>query len=92
MIVKKIRTLERVFKGVGNHYRIRILLLINAHPRITLEDIVSKLKANYYTISEHVNRLKNAGLIMKNYRGKFVEHTLSPYGSKMITILKTFLD
>jgi predicted transcriptional regulator len=88
----KIRTLERVFKGVGNHYRIRILLLISKQPGITLDDIVGKIKANYQTIAEHVNRLKIAGLIIKKHQGKFVIHTLSPYGEKLVRIVKKFGD
>ena len=89
---KQIRTLERVFKGVGNHYRIEILLLIEKKSKISLEDIVSKIKSNYFTIAEHVNRLKYAGLITKRYKGRNVIHELSPFGIKMIKVLKTFLD
>jgi Mn-dependent DtxR family transcriptional regulator len=88
---KQIRTLERVFKGVANHWRIEILLLINSQPEITLEGITEKLKANYHTTSEHVIRLKTAGLINKKYKGKSVLHTLSPFGIKLVKIISTFL-
>jgi len=90
MEIKRIKTLERVFKGVGNHYRIKVLLLIDRRPEITLDEIVKVVKANYYTISEHVNRLRIAGLITKKYQGKFVAHELTPYGQRVIKIIKSF--
>jgi len=89
---KKIRTLERVFKGAANHWRIKILLLISQNPGVTLDGIVSELKGVYKTISEHTRRLKIAGLINKSYKGRSVAHELSPFGKKMVKILLTFLD
>ena len=82
--------MERHFKGVANHYRIEILLLIAEHDGITLEDIVEGLGANEKTIGEHPRRLYQAGLINKRYRGKFVEHALSPYGKTFVHFLKSF--
>ena len=91
--MKKIKTakqMERHLKGMANHYRIEILLLIAASKDITLEGIVATLKANEKTIGEHTRRLYQAGLINKKYRGKFVEHTLSPYGKTFVQFLKLF--
>ena len=82
--------MERHLKGMANHYRIDILLLISSSPTITLDGIISQLKANKKTIGEHTRRLQQAGLINKKYKGKFVEHTLSPYGKTFVTFLKSF--
>lgn len=82
--------MERHLKGVANHYRIEILLLISESEKITLEEIVKDLKANEKTLGEHTRRLYLAGLINKKYRGKFVEHTLSPYGKTFVRFLKLF--
>ncbi len=93
IIMAKIKTakqMERHLKGMANHYRIEILLLIAARESITLEDIVEALGANEKTIGEHTRRLYQAGLINKKYRGKFVEHTLSPYGKTFVSFLKAF--
>jgi len=87
---KTAKQMERHLKGIANHYRIEILLLIAARGSITLEDIVEELKANEKTIGEHTRRLYQAGLINKKYRGKFVEHTLSPYGKTFVSFLKSF--
>ena len=77
-------------KGMSNHYRIEILLLIAERDGITLEDIVETLGANEKTIGEHTRRLSQAGLLHKKYRGKFVEHTLSPYGKTFVRFLQSF--
>lgn len=81
--------MERHLKGVANHRRISILLLIAEREGITLEDIVRGLNANEKTIGEHARRLYLAGLINKKYRDKFVEHSLSPYGKVFVRFLQS---
>ena len=82
--------MERHLKGVANHRRIQILLLIAARNNLTLDDIVKAVDANEKTVGEHTRRLAQAGLVNKSYRGKFVEHPLSPYGKLFIKFLKSF--
>ena len=55
--IKTAKQMERHLKGVANHYRIEILLLIAERDGITLEDIVETLGANEKTIGEHTRRL-----------------------------------
>ncbi len=82
--------MERHLKGMANHYRIEILLYIASNDGATLDDIVTALGANEKTLGEHTRRLFVAGLVNKKYRGKFVEHTLSPYGKMFASFLKSF--
>ncbi len=88
--VKTAKQMERHLKGMANHYRIDILLLVAERDGITLEDIVKTISANEKTLGEHTRRLVVAGLINKKYRGKFVEHTLSPYGKSFVKFLHSF--
>ena len=88
--LKSAKQMERRLKGVANHRRIQILLLIAAKPGITLESIIETLDANPKTVGEHARRLTAAGLVNKTYRGKFVEHSLSPYGKIFVRFLKSF--
>lgn len=91
--MKKLKTakqMERHLKGMANHHRIEILLLIATRENITLENIVKGLDRNEKTIGEHTRRLLQAGLINKSYRGRFVEHSLSPYGKMFVKFLQTF--
>ncbi|HEY4486173.1 MAG TPA: winged helix-turn-helix domain-containing protein [Candidatus Paceibacterota bacterium] len=87
---KTAKQMERHLKGMANHYRIEILLLVAEHEKITLESIAKILSASEKTLGEHTRRLYNAGLINKKYQGKFVEHTLSPYGKTFVRFLKSF--
>ncbi len=88
--VKTAKQMERHLKGMANHHRIEILLLIAAREAITLEEIVEALEGNEKTLGEHTRRLYQAGLVNKKYRGKFVEHTLSPYGKTFVSFLRAF--
>ena len=88
--LKTAKQMERHLKGMANHYRIEILLAIAAREGITLEEIVRTLGANEKTIGEHTRRLYQAGLLDKKYKGKFVEHKLSPYGKTFVRFLESF--
>ena len=88
--VKTAKQMERHLKGLSNHYRIEILLLLSARKSMTFGSIVRVLRANEKTLGEHTRRLYLAGLLNKKYRGKFVEHTLSPYGKTFVAFLKSF--
>ncbi len=87
---KTSKQLERHFKGVANHRRIDILFVVEKFENITLDEITEQLKCNLKTVSEHTRRLVQAGLLNKQYRGRTVAHSLSPYGKRMITFIKTF--
>ena len=88
--VKSPKKLERHFKGVANHRRIQILLLIAKHPDITLFDIAEVVECNFKTISEHVRKLMLAGLIEKSYAGREVQHRLTPYGHVFHEFIQKF--
>jgi len=93
MIKRKVKTpkqLERYFKGLANHRRIAILNLIANEGGITLEEIAKTLNCNIKTISGHTQKLLQSGLIRKEYRGRQVIHTLSPYGERFYKFLQTF--
>ncbi|KKQ34431.1 MAG: hypothetical protein US50_C0049G0002 [Candidatus Nomurabacteria bacterium GW2011_GWB1_37_5] len=82
--------MERHLKGIANHYRIEILILLSKNNKLTLEEIIELIGAHERTVGEHVRRLYLAGLVDKKYRGRYVEHTLSPYGNLFVRFLKLF--
>ena len=88
--IKTSKQLERHFKGIANHRRIDILLLVKNHDGLMLEDIADRLNCNFKTISEHTRRLVGAGLLNKKYKGRAVLHSLSPYGKRLVNFIKTF--
>ena len=87
---KTSRQLERHFKGVANHWRIEVLLLLDKEDGISLDGITEKLGCNIKTISEHTRKLVQAGLVNKTYKGRAVRHSLSPYGKIFCRFIKTF--
>jgi len=84
------KKLERHFKGVANHRRIQILLLIAKRPEITLFDIAEAVNCNFKTVSEHVRKLALAGLVEKSYAGREVRHMLTPYGRMFYEFIQRF--
>lgn len=88
--MKTSKQLEKIFKGVANHWRIEILLILEKMEGIYLDKLAEILKANIKTISEHTRRLNSAGLIEKKYQGSSVSHILTPEGKKILRVLKTF--
>lgn len=88
--VKTATQMERHLKGAANHRRIELLFLISTYNGITLESLVEKLDVSQKTLSEHTRRLAQAGLVVKKYKGRFVSHSLSPYGKVFVTFLKSF--
>ncbi len=84
------KKLERHFKGVSNHRRIQILLLIASKPELSLIDIADAVHGNMKTIAEHVRRLVIAGLVEKRHAGREVQHVLTPYGRTFHGFIKTF--
>jgi len=88
--IKTSKQLERHFKGIANHRRIDILLLVKKSAGITLEGIAEGLQCNFKTISEHTRRLAQAGLLNKQHQGRAVTHFLSPYGQKLVKFIETF--
>jgi len=88
--MKTSKQLERHFKGIANHHRLDILLLLSGGGGLSLEDIAETLNCHFKTISVHTRRLVEAGLLNKKYQGRSVLHFLSPYGKIIIKFIKTF--
>ena len=87
---KSSKQMERHLKGVANHRRIDILFLVASNRGITVENISERLDCNIKTISGHVLRLDQAGLVRKKYEGRAVTHELSPYGKILHKFLSEF--
>ena len=82
------KELEKIVKGAANHWRIRILLLLESEEPISLGDIARKVEGHFKTISSHTRRLFESGLVAKRYRDQTVFHTLTPLGQKLLQQLK----
>jgi len=88
--MKTAKQLERYFKGVANHRRISILVIVDTEDGLSVEGISEILDTNIKTISQHTKSLVQAGLLNKKYQGRTVAHSLSPYGKTFLRFIKSF--
>lgn len=88
--MKNAKQLERHFKGVANHRRIEILLLVARSESISLENISESIDCDIKNTCQHTQKLVQAGLVNKKYNGRMVGHSVSPYGRKFIKFIKSF--
>ncbi len=87
--MKKPREIERIIKGVANHRRIEILVLLEKKPELAVFDIADELHINFKTASSHIGKLALAGLIMKRNDGSAVRHALTTSGKLILKFLRT---
>lgn len=80
--------LADILKGSANHHRIDVLFLLDKRGKLTLDEIVEALKANYKTIAVHVGRLHKSGLVTKRYKASSVEHRLTPRATLVLNFLR----
>lgn len=86
------KRMERVFKGVANHNRARMLEFIAVQDETTLWQISQGLNINFKNASQHTSRLEKAGLIKKQYVGRQVMHFLTPYGQRVYEFMKILIN
>lgn len=82
--IKDFKKVERILKGVANHWRVRIVTLLKDEPELSVAEISDKLKINFKTASEHIRKLAIAGLVMKRYEGATVRHKLTNRGESIL--------
>ncbi|HVS79763.1 MAG TPA: winged helix-turn-helix domain-containing protein [Candidatus Paceibacterota bacterium] len=87
---KTAKQMERHLKGLGNHYRIDILLHVSGKPGLTIDQLAEGVDGNYKTISQHVRYLVHAGLLEVSHESTFAHIKLSPYGGACVEFLKKF--
>ncbi len=88
--LKTAEQMQRHLKGIANHHRINMLLLIDEEGGITVEKIAERLGVHYQTVAQHGRYLAHAGLVDKKYKGRAVTHVLSPYGQMLVGFIKEF--
>lgn len=87
--MKSSRELERIVRGFSNHRRIDILVLLQATPELSVEEIAMKLDINSKTASSHVQRLAIAGLVVKRNEASAVRHKITKRGEIILKSLRT---
>ena len=85
---KIIKRLERIFKGAGNHSRIRILEYVSGSNETSIWAMSETLNLDFRLTSHHASVLEKAGLISKYHIGPSVYHEITPYGQIILDTIK----
>jgi predicted ArsR family transcriptional regulator len=88
MKVVPYRTLERIVKGFSNHRRIQILFLLKEHAELSVGEVADKLKINFKTAAQHMQKLASAGLLLKQHEGSVVRHKITPRAENILKFLR----
>ncbi|KKQ88202.1 MAG: Transcriptional regulatory protein, ArsR family [Parcubacteria group bacterium GW2011_GWF2_38_8] len=86
----KYKKIEKIVKGFANHRRIQVLELLSKNPNLSVDNISQNLNVGFFTISDHIRKLSDAGLIDKKYKGRFVLHNLTSRGKHILSFCKMF--
>jgi len=81
--------LENILKGVASHRRIQILELLFNNPDLSVFGISEILGADFRTVSQHTQKLAQAGLVRKHHEGSSVRHILTSRGKSILLFCRT---
>lgn len=76
--------LAAVAKAVGHPARVAIIDYMLAQPSCICKDIVDELPLSQPTVSQHLQALKNAGLIRGSIEANTVCYCLDPAGLELL--------
>jgi len=82
----------KFFKALSDSNRLRILKILQTRPLCVCE-ITNVLELATSTVSQHLKILKEAGFIIEEKEGKWVNYLINPHpGDPRISSLLTSLD
>ncbi len=84
------KKVEKIVRAFANHRRIQILELLEKTPSLSVDDISQNLNVGFFTISDHIRKLADNGLVSKQYKGRFVIHALTKRGKFILSFCKMF--
>jgi predicted transcriptional regulator len=84
------KKIEKIVKSFANHRRIQILELLEKDGVISVEGISNKLNVGFFTISDHIRKLSDGGLVEKKYKGRFVMNGITKKGKYILSFCKMF--
>ncbi len=75
-------------KGVANHRRISIMLLLEKNPGLSLLNIAERQEWNFKTTADHVRRLVTAGLVSQGRHTGSIPNKLTKRGQTVLNFLR----
>jgi len=71
VIYSTVKDIERLYKGLADESRLKILFLLNDMGEACVRDIQQVLRVPQPTVSRHLGLLKRMGLVDNHRRGKW---------------------
>jgi ArsR family transcriptional regulator len=71
IIYSSVKDIERLYKGLGDESRLKIMYMLNELGEACVRDIQQVLKVPQPTVSRHLGLLKRMGLVDNHRRGKW---------------------
>lgn len=82
--MKKIRTIERECKALGQQRRLQILTFIKKKRRASVGDLTEALGTTLQGTSQHLRVLREAGILLNHKRGREVMYMLAREQSAIV--------
>ncbi len=83
-----IADVELVCKALASTVRLKILLYLQQHPCSLAKDISIDIKCNIKTLSQHIKKLYQSGLLDRMISGRTIELSLNKKGKQIIEIIQ----
>jgi len=84
------KKIEKIVKSFANHRRIQILELLDKEQGLSVDGVSKKLNIGFFTISDHIRKLSDAGLVEKKNKGRFVINSITKRGKYILSFCKMF--
>ena len=86
-------TTAALFKALGDPHRVRIVnLLATAQEAVCVCDLTDFLGLSQPTVSHHLRKLAEAGLLQREQRGTWAFYSLNPAALEQLQILTAFTE
>jgi CRISPR locus-related DNA-binding protein len=84
------KKIEKIIKSFANHRRIQILELLGNKQGLSVDNIAKELNVGFFTISDHIRKLSDSGLVEKKNKGRFVINNITKKGNYILSFCKMF--
>ncbi len=80
---------ERVAEALSDSSRVSLLLLLSERQRATIQDLARVVGKHRSTVSRHMSKLLEAGLVERTLRGDTYEYYLTDKGTAIVNEIKS---
>lgn len=82
--------IEEICKTLASTVRLQILFFLKNHPNSLAKDISKSLNCNIKTLSQHIKKLHQSGMINRLNKGREVELSLNEKGNRIIDFINIY--